>query len=116
MKPSDYGIVQSHPYVFPEFDFYKYPEDIDEWKECPFCGCKPKVWRFDNGRSTACGCLLQEYNQYNHFAIFAESVMSVYTRTGFTKEYEIDGLKNNWNVFCETGKIVFDRANVKERW
>jgi hypothetical protein len=42
--------------------------------------------------------------------------MSVYKRTGFTKEYEIDGLKNNWNVFCETGEIVFDRANVKERW
>ncbi len=109
MKPSDYRIVQSLSYKFVNFDFYHYPNDLDKWLECPFCKQKPQVWSFNNGRETACGCLLEEYNPYNHFAICAESVMSVYKRTGNTKEYDSDGLRKNWNHFCETGELLFEK-------
>jgi len=107
MKPEDYEIVQSLDCSFVDFDFYKYPNDIDEWLECPFCHCKPKVWIYDNGKSTACGCLKSEWNMYNHFTIRAESIMSVFKRTGKTKDYDSDSLKKNWNHFCETGEILF---------
>lgn len=110
MKPNDYKIVQSLSYKFVNFDFYHYPNDLDKWLECPFCKQKPQVWSFNNGRETACGCLLEEYNQYNHFAICAESVMSVYKRTGNTKEYDSEGLRKNWNHFCETGEILFEKS------
>lgn len=93
-------------------DFYKVPEDIDEWKQCPKCGLKPKVWVYDNGRSTGCGC---GRSLYDHFSVFAESIGSVVKRTGGKRcsEYDRNGLKNNWNTYCETGEIVFHHASLR---
>ena len=89
-------------------DFYKEPEG--EWNKCPKCGLKPKAWQFDNGRFTACGCWNSEYD---HFSVRAESVMSVYKRTNGKKmnEYDSDGLRKNWNHYCETGDILFSAEN-----
>ena len=109
MNPQDYGIVQSLSYKFVDFDFYHYPDNLDKWLECPFCNQKPQVWVFDNGKQTACGCLLEEYNKYKHFAIFAESINSVLTRTGKSGEYDSDELRKNWNHFCTTGEVLFER-------
>jgi len=110
-SPSGHGIVQSLPYKFVDFDFFKYPSD-GEWDSCPFCGQKPPVWEFDNGRNTACGCLLKGFNPYTHFSIHAESIMSVHKRhKGNVSEYDYDGLRKNWNHWCKTGEIVFNHAS-----
>jgi hypothetical protein len=103
-------------------DAYLYPhekefDDGPEWSECPYCKQKPKIWTFDNGRSTACGC---GKSMYDHFSIHAESIMSVHKRTdgkGMT-EYDSDGLRKNWNHWCESGEILFEHAGKREdgRW
>lgn len=84
---------------------YKYPDNISEWLNCPECGLKPKVWLFDNGRGTGCGC---HNSKYDHFSIRAESINSVYKRTGYTIEYNSNELRSNWNHWCETGIIFWD--------
>ena len=99
-------------------DAYEFPEDKDEWLSCPVCGLKPKVWTFDNGRSTACGC---GENKYNHKSIFAESIMSVIKRSyngTSCKEYDSNELRNNWNHWCLTGEILFEHASKRTdgRW
>ncbi len=92
-----------------DFDFYKTPEG--DWLPCPCCGLKPKAWVFDNGRSTSCGCW---EDNYHHFAIFAESIMSVHRRNkGNVAAYDSDGLRKNWNHWCKTGDVLFDRTSTK---
>jgi len=83
-------------------DAYQYVAADQEWLFCPACNLKPKVWCFDNGRSTACGCW---NDRYDIFSIKDESIMSVYTRTGGTSEYDGDGLRKNWNKYCESGIV-----------
>lgn len=81
-------------------DDYKDVPDTKHWVNCPCCGLKPKVWEFNNGRSTACGCWESEYDL---FAVKAESIMSVYTRcNGNLTEYSSDQLRLNWNEYCAT--------------
>lgn len=80
-------------------DAYKYPADIENWLPCPCCGLKPKVWQFDNGQQTACGC---GNSKYDHFAVFAESIMSYHKRNnGILKGYDSDALRKNWNEYCQ---------------
>ena len=75
------------------------PENINEWYKCPRCHLKPKVWEFDNGRSTACGCW---ENTYDHFSIKAKPIMDVYREdNGSLINYDSDELKNNWNEYCK---------------
>ncbi len=93
-------------------------EDVPEnetCEKCPHCDLLPKVWKFDNGRSTACGCW---NNKYQHFSIFAESIYSVYKRCNNTFEYDFDGLRKNWNHWCKTGEILFEHAGKRTdgRW
>lgn len=96
-------------------DAYKDPEG--EWDNCPCCGLKPKVWCFDNGRSTACGCW---ECKYDHFSVNAESIMSVHKRTDGKKmtEYDSDALRTNWNHWCKTGEVLFEHASKRNdgRW
>lgn len=95
---------------------YKIPErDLDEWLSCPNCGLKPLIWVFNNGRSTACGC---GRNEYGHFSIRAESIMSYVTRNnGSALEYKSDGLKNNWNHWVLTGEIeTHESLQLKGQW
>jgi len=82
-------------------DAYETPENVDDWMNCPCCGLKPKVWVFDNGCYTACGCW---NSRYDHFSVHAESIMSVYRRTNGQKmsEYNPDQLRLNWNEYCST--------------
>lgn len=95
-------------------DSYKDPDG--EWLPCPNCGLRPKVWSFDNGRSTACGCW---ENKYDHFSIHAESIMSIVKRNdGSVAGYDSDALRKNWNEWCKTGKVVFEHAGKRTdgRW
>ena len=96
-------------------DSYIKPEG--EWDKCPKCNLTPRVWIFDNGRSTACGCW---ENMYEQFSIHAESVMSVYKRTGglHMDKYDPDELRKNWNHYCSTGEINFVQASERDdgRW
>lgn len=79
---------------------YSFPDDIENWLPCPHCHLKPKVWTFNNGRSTACGC---GNSIYDHFSVYAESIMSVHIRcNGSTKEYDVNELRKNWNDYCMT--------------
>ena len=89
-------------------DVYETPANVDEWQECPYCKLKPKIWVFDNGRHTACGCCTDDYSIYDHLSIHAESIMSVYKRcNGNLDEYDSDELRKNWNHWCETGEELF---------
>lgn len=94
-------------------DVYTTPKG--EWYPCPNCGMRPKIWTFDNGRATACGCW---NNPYDHFQIFAESIASVLKRTGGFIGYDEDDLRVNWNHWCETKEITFKHANERDdgRW
>ena len=80
--------------------------DPDEWCDCPTCGLKPIIWTWDNGAIARCGC---------EKPIRAESLNSVYTRTGKTYYAEAkcnltdDALRYNWNHFCETGEDLFKK-------
>ena len=86
-----------------------------DWSNCPVCGLQPKVWTFDNGRSTACGCW---ETKYNHFSINAESVCSVLKRTGGFVDYYSEDLRHNWNHWCATGEVLFEHASKRTdgRW
>jgi len=90
--------------VYCLIDRYIFPDDTEEWLPCPNCGLKPKIWEYDNGRSTGCGC---GEDMFDHFSVFAESIMSVYRRTNGTKEYHTNDLKNNWNHWVKTGEHIF---------
>jgi len=77
-----------------------YKEPDGDWEKCPCCNLRPKVWVFDNGKQTACGCWK---NKYDHFAVRSESIISVYTRCGGDLcEYNSDQLRVNWNEYCAT--------------
>ena len=89
---------------------YKIPHKVDEWLACPNCGLKPLVWEFNNGRSTGCGC---GKNEYNHFSIHSESIMSHVTRhSGSALEYNSHKLKENWNHWVKTGEELEPRQKL----
>lgn len=95
---------------------YKIPDRPSEWLECPNCNLKPLTWEFNNGSSTACGC---GENEYRHFSIHTESIMSWVTRhNGSALDYPSDGLRDNWNHWCKTGEIreSFEYLKLLGRW
>lgn len=69
------------------------------WLECGRCGVLPRRWVFDNGCYATCLC----YDNYDDKPVRSESIMSVYTRTGLTAEYEPDKLRLTWNLFARDG-------------
>lgn len=111
-------------YASNNWDWFKKVKNPEDWEPCPVCGLRPKVWEFDNGRFTMCACMDAEdpHNMYRHFSIRAESVMSVVHRspTGTSAaEYDVDGLRKNWNEWAKTGKILFDgdkEYSENHRW
>jgi hypothetical protein len=94
---------------------YEIPKDVEKWLNCPNCGLKPLVWEFNNGRATACGC---GENQYRHFAIHAESIMSWIKRhDGSALDYDCYELRKNWNHWVETGEeFTHEKLRILERW
>ena len=95
---------------------YKIPDKPSEWLPCPNCNLIPLVWEFDNGRSTGCGC---GKNEYDHFSIHSESIMSHVTRQGGSAmEYNIQKLKQNWNHWVKTGEELESHKSLREigRW
>jgi len=95
-------------------DAYKEPEG--EWSPCPRCNLTPRVWVFNNGNCTACGCW---NSMYRHWSIHSESIGSVLNRTGGFVEYDGDDLRKKWNHYCETGEILFNRptgGRADGRW
>jgi hypothetical protein len=97
-------------------DAYVFPKSSHSWLVCPNCGLKPKVWIFDNGASTGCGCNI---NRYDHFSIHAESIMSFYTNnSGDTSKYDRDQLRKNWNIWVSSGIVTFEHASMRSdnRW
>lgn len=89
---------------------YKIPNDIQNWHKCNKCNLYPLIWEFNNGRSTACGC---GRNEYDHFSIFAESLMSVINRNnGSAIEYNANELRLNWNEYILNDVILCDRKKL----
>ena len=104
----DYDYFTGHRCI----DAYKIPDDINDWDECPNCNRKPKVWCFNNGRSTACRC---GKDIYDHHSIKSESIMSHLKRfNGNTTAYDCHELKTNWNHWCRTGEILFRKDYSKD--
>jgi len=88
--------INSSPY------FYKTPDDIYEWLACPKCSMKPRVWSFDNGRYTSCGC---RNNSYDGFTIEAKSIGQVVSESGGSAiGYDPHELRENWNEYCRGEK------------
>lgn len=92
-----------------------FPNDTNDWLECPICHAKPKVWIFDNGRTASCKC---HNTTYDHFSIHAQSIMSHYKNDGNTANYNPHELKENWNHWVKTGEILFQHAGKRTdgRW
>ena len=89
---------------------YKIPKKPELWSNCPNCGLIPLVWEFDNGRATACGC---GKNEYDHFSIWAESIMSHVKRNGGSAlNYNSNKLMINWNHWVETGIELESREEL----
>ena len=82
-------------------DVHENVPDNGHWMKCPYCNLLPKIWEFDNGRRTACGCW---NSKYDYFSVRAESIMSVHTRTNGKglNQYVSDQLRVNWNEYCAT--------------
>lgn len=79
---------------------YITPKNVKDWKACPKCNLKPKVWTFDNGEFTACGCF---ENRYKHFSIEAdETIAECVRRTGGFTEYDDNALMKKWNTYCDS--------------
>lgn len=110
----NHGYVVHYDYFCID-DYQDVPEDR-HWSECPCCGLKPKIWEYDNGRSTACAC----YNsRCDHFSVHAESIMSVHTRcNGNISEYNSDQLRLNWNEYCATMVCTLNHSDLRmlDRW
>ena len=104
-------------YMHKAINAYKHVENPEDWDNCPNCGLIPKEWIFDNGRHTACGC---GKNEYEHFSVDAESIMSVFKRSDNgtnATEYKIDELRKNWNHFAKTGEMLFISSKRTDgRW
>ncbi len=105
---SEYGVISfdyNHGHrvnsrTYQCIDAYKQVPENEDWSSCPCCGMKPRIWVFDNGRSTGCGC---GNSNYDHFGVHAESIMSVHRRcNGRLEEYHRDELRKNWNEYCAT--------------
>jgi hypothetical protein len=91
---------------------YKIPKNPEEWLNCPNCGLKPLVWEFNNGRSTGCGC---GRNEYDHFSIWSESVMSWVSRNGGSVlNYNSSKLMINWNHWVKYGEELEPRNRLLE--
>jgi hypothetical protein len=89
---------------------YKIPKNTEDWLDCPNCGLKPLVWEYNNGRSTGCGC---GKNEYDHFSIHSESIMSHVTRNGGSAlNYNSNKLMINWNHWVSTGKELEPREQL----
>jgi len=102
--------VHSDYFCIPSFQV---PEDLNEWDKCPYCGLTPKVWEFNNGRWTACGCW---NNEYVHFSVRAESVMSRMERRDTSILNHGHELRDNWNHWCRTGEMIFPVEPDDGRW
>ena len=99
-------------------DSYKKVDNPQGWKLCPDCQMIPKIWEFNNGRSTGCGC---GESRYTHLSIHAESVMSVISNSDTGKsaiDYDIYALQNNWNHWTVTGEEKFLHGSQRNdnRW
>ena len=95
---------------------YELPNNFFNWEKCPNCNLYPLVWEFNNGSSTACGC---GENQYRHFSIYAESIMSYVTRNnGSALNYDSHNLRKNWNHWVNTGEILESHEDLikQNRW
>jgi hypothetical protein len=84
--------------MHPPIGAYKHPTDNKEWEHCPKCGFKPRIWEYDNGRSTHCGC---SNSKYDHFSVRAKSIIEVMGENdGSAAKYDRDELRKNWNEYC----------------
>lgn len=97
-------------------DAYKEVKNPEERLNCSNCELKPLTWEFNNGESTACGC---GESRYNHFSIYAESIMSYVKRNDRNAlGYDHDALRKNWNHWVETKEELFLHAGLRNdgRW
>lgn len=80
-------------------DAYVPPDNEQGWKNCKVCGIKPRIWVFDNGRFAKCLCS----GKYGSPQAKAESILSVHNRSNNNFNYNLDGLRQAWNKYVDTG-------------
>jgi ssDNA-binding Zn-finger/Zn-ribbon topoisomerase 1 len=98
-------IINNYPVgMHPPIKAYKYPENKDKWLHCPKCGFQPRIWEFDNGRSTFCGC---SNSTYDHFSVTAKPIMEVVRENnGDATKHDSDELRKNWNKYCKNNNLI----------
>ena len=95
-------------------EWWKIPQNPDEWLECPKCGNKPKIWIYDNGVHACCEC--HSFDQYERrFEIKIESVLSCLKRKAIQEYGGEEGLKEEWNKYCRGELTDLFRPN-EIRW
>lgn len=95
---------------------YKIPDNFYNWHKCPNCNLYPLTWEYNNGNSTGCGC---GRNDYDHFSIHSESIMSHVTRNnGSALYYDPKKLMLNWNYWVDTGIELEPYSELRklDRW
>ena len=76
-------------------DAYVPVPDNEDWKECPKCLKRPRVWIFDNGRYAKCQC----GEKYDGARVSAEAIGQYVSRNnGSIVGYNDDELRLNWNT------------------
>ncbi len=80
------------------------PDNISTWEKCPRCELRPRIFVTENMRRASCGCWRSVGDRWQ---IAAESRSSYVNRKGSDTGHNRDGLRENWNTYCRTGKIKF---------
>ena len=89
--------AEDYRWKYNSFDFYKKPDNKDEWLKCPECRLKPRVWEFDNGRSAHCVCGKDRYHHKHQ--ISAKPIGDYVRESGGFAGYDKDDLRKNWNNY-----------------
>lgn len=109
-----YDLVSSFKTLKEIYD--KFPEITPkpkEYKTCPRCGLKPKLWIFDDGKMAGCGC----HHRYFGDCPEAIDINSYYKTHGNLTGYDIDqrDLLRSWNYYTERMKDLLEFKQKDKR-
>lgn len=73
--------------------------NVSEWKECPKCNCKPRVWIFDNGEFAKCRCC----GLYDSAPAKGQTIWEYHKEhSGNMTNWSHNDLRDDWNKHCES--------------
>ena len=92
------SLIEKLRWEWATIDAYKPPKDEQNWKACPKCQRKPRVWEFDNGSYARCQCK----EKYTGADVSVQSICDYGRQNNWNfTNYDIDGLRKAWNSHVE---------------